>query len=56
MKGRGSQQVRNPFVKNFRREYELALKVGKEIFGSECKHTKVRNGRCVHCLRKVISR
>lgn len=34
--------------------YELALKEGKRRFGSECKHKKVKNGRCLDCLRKVI--
>lgn len=39
--------------KEFREEYELVLKIGKQRFGSECKHKKVRNGYCLKCLRKV---
>ena len=37
-----------------RREYELALKVGKKRFGSNRKHETVKNGHCVSCLRKVV--
>ena len=43
------------FKPTFKDEYELALKIGKERFGSECKHEVVKNGRCKKCLRKVIS-
>ena len=32
----------------------LALKQGKKRFGSSCPHTKVRNGKCLNCFRKVI--
>ena len=28
---------------------------GKKRFGSECKHEKVKGGRCVQCLRKVVT-
>lgn len=37
----------------FRKEYELAEKDGKKKFGSACKHTNIRQGRCLDCLRKV---
>ena len=37
-----------------KQEYELALKIGKERFGSECKHKIIKNGYCIKCLRKVI--
>ena len=37
-----------------KKEYELALKQGKKRFGSSCPHTKVRNGKCLNCFRKVI--
>jgi hypothetical protein len=43
----------NPFEKNFDREYELALKIGKARFGSECKHEVIKNGHCVNCLRRI---
>jgi len=35
-------------------EYELALQEGEKRFGSECKHEKTKNGRCLRCFRKVI--
>lgn len=38
-----------------KREYELALKIGKGRFGSPCTHTKTKNGYCLNCLRKVIT-
>lgn len=34
--------------------YELARKEGDRRFGSECKHERAENGRCVNCLRRVI--
>jgi hypothetical protein len=46
----------NPFNPTFKEEYALALKEGKKRFGSSCKHNKVKNGRCVQCLRKVITK
>lgn len=36
-----------------RQEYELALKIGRQRFGSECRHERVKNSVCVRCLRKV---
>ncbi len=36
-----------------RKEYELALKIGKQRFGSPCPHNTIKNGHCVRCLRKV---
>ena len=36
--------------------YELMDKQGKERFGTECKHEKVRGGHCVNCLRKVVTK
>lgn len=39
----------------FADEYELARRVGDARFGSECKHEQVRGGRCVECLRKVVT-
>jgi hypothetical protein len=38
-----------------KQEYELALKIGKQRYGSECKHAEIKNGRCKKCLRKVIN-
>jgi hypothetical protein len=38
-----------------KREYELALRVGKKRFGSPCKHENVKNGICTNCLRKVVT-
>ena len=37
-------------------EYELALKIGNERFGKQCKHTKAKNGYCVNCLRKIYEK
>jgi len=39
-----------------KKEYALALKQGKKRFGSPCSHEKVRNGKCLHCFRKVINK
>lgn len=39
----------------FRALYELALKQGEKRFGSECKHEVTNQGRCVNCLRKVVT-
>ena len=39
-----------------RRLYELALSEGKRRFGSPCKHETVRNGICVVCLRRVLTK
>ena len=36
--------------------YELMHEQGKRRFGSECKHEKVKNGKCLNCLRTVISK
>lgn len=36
--------------------YELALKEGERRFGTPCTHEKTKNGRCLKCLRKVISK
>ncbi len=38
-----------------KRLYELHEE-GKRRFGSLCKHSRVKNGRCMNCLRKVITR
>lgn len=45
-----------PFDKSFKAQYELALRVGNQRFGSECKHEKVYAGRCCDCLRRVITK
>ena len=42
------------FNPSFNDQYELALKEGNKRFGSECKHSKVANGHCTNCLRKVV--
>lgn len=38
-----------------KREYQLALKIGKERFGSPCDHAEVKKGICCKCLRRVIT-
>jgi hypothetical protein len=50
---RKNVQVFNP---TFRDEYELALRIGKKRFGSECKHEVIKNGYCQNCLRKVVTK
>ena len=42
------------FGYNFRDEYELAKKEGDKRFGNECNPEKVKKGRCLKCLRRVI--
>ena len=46
--------IKDIFHPTFEEEYELALSIGKERFGSECKHEQVVNGHCKQCLRKVV--
>ncbi len=41
--------------KQERKEYEIALRIGKKRFGSPCQHNKVKNGICCNCLRKVVT-
>ncbi len=36
--------------------FELTHEQGEKRFGSPCKHEKVKNGHCINCLRRVISR
>jgi len=36
--------------------YEYMHEQGKKRFGTECKHTNVKNGYCTNCLRKVITK
>lgn len=43
----------DPFNKSFNAEYELAKKTGDARFGSPCDHSKVRDGYCSLCGRKV---
>lgn len=45
--------VLNP---TFEQEYELAYATAKRRFGSECKHEVTRNGKCVNCFRKVVTK
>jgi len=48
--------IRDPFKPTFKEEYELAIREGDRRFGSECKHERTRNGRCVRCFRVVVTR
>lgn len=48
--------VKDIFKPTFAEEYELAIKIGNRRFGSECKHDKTKNGYCINCLRKVITK
>ncbi len=36
--------------------YELALFEGDKRFGSKCEHEKTKRGRCLNCLRKVVTK
>lgn len=36
--------------------YWLMHEEGKKRFGSECRHDEVKDGYCLNCLRKVISK
>jgi len=36
-------------------ESEEALIMGARRFGSRCQHERVENGRCLSCLRKVVT-
>jgi hypothetical protein len=36
--------------------YEKALKEGERRFGSACDHTETKDGVCLKCLRKVITK
>ena len=48
--------IRDPFNYTDNELYELMHEQGKNRFGSECKHEWVIKGRCVKCLRKVITK
>ena len=48
--------MNNPFDYTERDLYELMDAQGKKRFGSECKHEHVKNGRCLDCLRKVVTK
>jgi len=48
--------MKNPFQYTETELYEFMLKQGERRFGSECKHERVRNGRCLNCLRRVITK
>ena len=45
--------MKSPFEYTKNDLYELALREGNKRFGSECKHEKIRGGKCLNCLRKV---
>ncbi len=49
-------KIKNPFKPTFDEEYALAKQRGDQRFGSPCPHAKVQNGRCVRCLRHVVSK
>lgn len=51
-----NQLMNNPFNYTERDLLELMHEQGKKRFGSECRHEKTRNGRCLNCLRKVIDK
>ena len=36
-------------------EYELALRVGKKRFGSQCEHVHTKGKICANCLRKTVT-
>ena len=36
-----------------KQEYELALRIGNDRFGSPCQHKETRGGRCTNCSRLV---
>lgn len=36
-----------------KKEYALALKIGRKRFGTPCHHEIVEQGQCCQCLRKV---
>ena len=48
--------MKDPFKYTDKDLYELMDAQGKKRFGSECKHEKTKNGRCLNCLRKVIDK
>jgi len=39
-----------------KKEYELALKTGERRYGLLCQHEKTKNGFCVNCKRKIITK
>ena len=44
------------FTSDFNTIYELAEREGNKRFGSACKHKQVKNGKCVQCLRTVVTK
>jgi len=49
-------ETRNIFKSTFAEEYELALREGERRFGSGCRHDHIKDGVCLDCYRKVVSR
>jgi hypothetical protein len=49
-------EIKNLLKPTFDEQYELALREGNKRFGSDCKHEQVKNGKCLNCLRKVITK
>ena len=52
-RGKNADLMRSLFNPTFAEQYELALREGERRFGSECKHTEVKDGICLNCFRKV---
>jgi hypothetical protein len=49
-------KINDPMRYTNKELYELMHEQGKRRFSSECKHEQVKNGRCLNCLRKVITK
>ena len=52
VKGRGKMGDKEK-QEQAKREYELALRTGRQRFGRPCTHSKTRNGCCVLCMRNI---
>lgn len=36
--------------------YNIAKEIGDKRFASKCEHTRTKNGYCLNCFRKVITK
>ncbi len=39
-----------------KQEYELALRIGNERYGSPCQHKQVKGGHCTKCNRRTYNK
>ncbi len=51
--GKNADLMNHLFNPTFAEQYESAIREGNARFGSECKHTEVKDGVCLNCFRQA---